>query len=155
MQALTHTPEFLRTLKNKKGTYRENKTNGNMKTVIRKQKQVDMDSKERKGNRNNKEFNDALNKKGIVLKVNKRSVWTLPTRGRKESHFASFPPDLVVPCIAAGSKKNGMVFDPFSGTGTTFVTSRKMDRNCIAIEKKKEYVDISNDRIYKELGVFN
>ena len=34
---------------------------------------------------------------------NKRTVWTIPTKPFKEAHFAVFPPDLIKPCILAGT----------------------------------------------------
>jgi DNA modification methylase len=39
---------------------------------------------------------------------NRRSVWTIPTRPFPEAHFATFPPDLVEPCIKAGTSEHGV-----------------------------------------------
>jgi len=52
---------------------------------------------------------------------NKRSVWTVPTRGFKGAHFATFPPALIRTCIEAGCPLGGIVLDPFMGAGTTAV----------------------------------
>lgn len=38
-----------------------------------------------------------------ALGRNKRSVWTIATRPYPEAHFATFPPDLVEPCIGGGN----------------------------------------------------
>jgi DNA modification methylase len=38
---------------------------------------------------------------------NRRSVWTIPTQGFDEAHFASYPPALVEPCILAGTSERG------------------------------------------------
>ena len=46
---------------------------------------------------------------------NRRSVWTIPTNGYKEAHFATFPEDLVIPMIKAGCPEGGVVLDPFAG----------------------------------------
>ncbi|MDR2004111.1 MAG: site-specific DNA-methyltransferase [Prevotella sp.] len=89
-----------------------------------------------------------------VLKANKRSVWTVATKPYKEAHFATFPEPLIVDCIKAGSPENGIVMDIFSGSGTTYVTARKLNRNAIAIEFKPAYIRISDKRIYNELGMF-
>lgn len=38
---------------------------------------------------------------------NKRSVWTVPTKPFKEAHFATFPEELIEPCILAGTSAQG------------------------------------------------
>lgn len=88
------------------------------------------------------------------LKANKRSVWTVVAKPYKEAHFATFPEKLIDDCIKAGCPENGIVLDMFSGSGTTFITSRKLNRNAIAIEFKPDYIKISDKRIYDELGMF-
>lgn len=50
---------------------------------------------------------------------NKRDVWTVSTKPYKEAHFATFPPDLIEPCILAGTKEGDTVLDPFNGSGTS------------------------------------
>ena len=39
---------------------------------------------------------------------NKRSVWTVATRPFKEAHFATFPPELIEPCVLASTSHFGM-----------------------------------------------
>ncbi|MNN18885.1 DNA methylase [compost metagenome] len=46
---------------------------------------------------------------------NKRSVWTVATASFKGAHFATFPPDLIRPCVLAGSPRGGLGLDPFGG----------------------------------------
>jgi DNA modification methylase len=78
---------------------------------------------------------------------NKRSVWTIPTHPYPEAHFATFPPDLIKPCILAGCPENGITLDPFMGAGTTGVVCADLGRNYIGIELNPEYVRIANERI--------
>jgi DNA modification methylase len=78
---------------------------------------------------------------------NKRSVWTIPTHAYSEAHFATFPPDLIKPCILAGCPENGITLDPFMGAGTTGVVCADLGRNYIGIELNPEYVRIANERI--------
>jgi len=78
---------------------------------------------------------------------NKRSVWTVSTRPFKEAHFATFPPDLIEPCILAGSAPNTLVLDPFSGAGTTGVVAVQHGRRYIGIELNPEYLEMSRKRI--------
>ena len=78
---------------------------------------------------------------------NKRSVWTVPTRPYKEAHFATFPLDLIKPCILAGSPEKGIVLDPFAGAGTTGVACKQLDREFVGIELNPEYVVMAEKRI--------
>ena len=50
---------------------------------------------------------------------NKRSVWSVTVKPYKEAHFATYPPDLIEPCILAGSEEGDTILDPFMGAGTT------------------------------------
>lgn len=78
---------------------------------------------------------------------NKRSVWTVNAKGYKGAHFAVYPEDLILPCVLAGCPKDGTVFDPFTGSGTTAVVALKNGRNYIGTELNPEYVKIAEARI--------
>ena len=78
---------------------------------------------------------------------NKRSVWTVATKSFKGAHFATFPPDLIKPCILAGCPKDGVVLDPFNGAGTTGLVSVQNGRNYIGIELNAEYLEMARIRI--------
>lgn len=87
--------------------------------------------------------------------ANKRSVWTVVTKPFTESHFATFPQELIIDCIKAGCKEGGTVLDPFIGSGTTGIVARKINRNFIGIELNKSYIDdIAIPRMKRELGMF-
>jgi site-specific DNA-methyltransferase (cytosine-N4-specific) len=86
---------------------------------------------------------------------NKRSVWTVPIRPYKEAHFATFPPQLIEPCIKAGSPEGGNVLDPFGGAGTTGLVADRLGRSATLIELNPEYIDIINDRIREDAGMFS
>ncbi len=73
---------------------------------------------------------------------NKRDVWTVSTKPEKSAHFAVFPPDLIKPCILAGCPRNGIVLDPFIGSGTTAMVARQYGRNFVGYELNAEYLDI-------------
>jgi len=85
---------------------------------------------------------------------NKRSVWTVTTKPYSGAHFATFPQDLIEPCIKAGCRPNGIVLDPFMGAGTTAIVARKLNRNYIGYELNPEYIKIAERRIVDELGMF-
>jgi len=78
---------------------------------------------------------------------NKRSVWTVTTKPYSGAHFATFPPDLIEPCVLAGSPENGIVLDPFGGSGTTGGVAMKLNRKAILCELNPEYVGIMEQRI--------
>lgn len=78
---------------------------------------------------------------------NKRSVWTIPIRPYKGAHFAVFPPELVEPCILAGSKKGDIIIDPFGGSQTVGQVCKKHGRRYIGIDINSEYLDLGPDRI--------
>jgi len=81
---------------------------------------------------------------------NKRSIWTVNTKPFKGAHFAVFPPELIKPCILAGSREQDIVIDPFGGSGTTAIESSKLNRKSIIIELKDDYIDITNKRLQDE-----
>ena len=77
---------------------------------------------------------------------NKRSVWTVATKPYSEAHFATFPPDLIEPCILAGAPIGGVVIDPFFGSGTTGEVAEKLGRKWIGIELNPEYEKLQKQR---------
>jgi DNA modification methylase len=79
--------------------------------------------------------------------ANKRSVWETTLTPFNEAHFATFPEDLIVPCIKAGCPGGGIVLDPFMGAGTTAVMSLKLDRKYIGAELNANYCKIAEKRI--------
>ena len=82
---------------------------------------------------------------------NRRSVWAVTTKPFKGAHFATFPPDLIEPCILAGCPEGGTVFDPFGGSGTTALVALKHGRNAVLSELNPEYVKLAQTRIEESL----
>ena len=78
---------------------------------------------------------------------NRRSVWTVTTKPYSGAHFATFPPDLIEPCILAGCPSGGTVLDPFGGSGTTAQVAMENNRNAILCELNPEYVGLINKRL--------
>lgn len=83
--------------------------------------------------------------------ANKKSVWTITTKPYKGAHFATFPPDLIEPCILAGSPVGGTVLDPFGGSGTTGQVSRQLDRKFILIELNPAYETLIRKRLQPDI----
>lgn len=80
---------------------------------------------------------------------NRRSVWNVSTKPFKGAHFATFPPDLIEPCILAGCPVGGTVLDPFGGSGTTAGVALKHGRRAVLCELNAEYAALMGERITK------
>ena len=85
--------------------------------------------------------------KGDFSLRNKRSVWTVTTKPFKGAHFATFPPDLIEPCILAGAPAGGIVLDPFFGSGTTGQVAQALGRQFIGIELNDAYKPLQDERL--------
>ena len=77
----------------------------------------------------------------------KRSVWSVTNKPYKGAHFACYPPDLIEPCILAGSEEGDIVLDPFMGSGTTAMVAKKNSRAYIGCELHEDYASLQTDRI--------
>jgi len=78
---------------------------------------------------------------------NRRTVWSIPTEPFLGTHFATFPPKLVEPCIIGGSRPGDWILDPFFGSGTVGVVCEQQHRNYVGIELNPEYVTLAVNRI--------
>ena len=85
-------------------------------------------------------------KEGETTK-NKRSVWTVNKKPYKGAHFATFPPELIEPCIKAGSQKGDIILDPFIGSGTTAMVAKSLGRHYIGCELHESYNDLIQNRV--------
>ena len=77
----------------------------------------------------------------------KRSVWNVNVKPNRQAHFATYPPELITPCILAGSEENDIVLDPFMGSGTTAMVARSLGRYYIGCELHKEYNNLIQERV--------
>lgn len=80
---------------------------------------------------------------------NRRTVWNITTEPYPGSHFAVYPRALVRLCVAAGSRENGRILDPFFGSGTTGVVCNELGRHCVGIELNTEYADLARERLLR------
>lgn len=85
---------------------------------------------------------------------NKRSVWRLSTKGFSGAHFATFPPELVEPCILAGSRPGDIVIDWFGGSGTVGLVADRLQRDAVLIELNPAYAEIARSRITTDAPLF-
>lgn len=106
--------------------------------------------KQRGHGRRHAGFNDRyaarLAEEGVPTHRNLRDVWRVPTACFSEAHFATFPPDLIKPCILAGCPEGGIVLDPFLGSGTTLMVAQNLGRRGVGIELRSEYIHMARLR---------
>lgn len=81
----------------------------------------------------------------------KRSVWTVTTKPFKGAHFATFPADLIEPCVLAGASRGGVVLDPFMGAGTTGLVAARHGRRYLGCELNPDYVKMAEERITNDI----
>ena len=78
---------------------------------------------------------------------NKRDVWIINTKSYRGAHFATYPTELAETCILAGCPVDGIVLDPFMGSGTTGLAAKKLGRNYVGIEINADYCRLAHERI--------
>ena len=81
---------------------------------------------------------------------NKRSVWSVTKKPYKGAHFATFPPELIEPCILAGSEPGDIVLDPFMGSGTTAMVAKQHGRYYMGCELHEDYGELIKNRVPEE-----
>ncbi len=84
---------------------------------------------------------------------NPGDVWAINTQPLKGSHTATFPERLVEQIVLCGSPKNGVVFDPFLGTGTTWIVCDRLERKCVGFEINQEFFDFAHRRFEESRGI--
>lgn len=78
---------------------------------------------------------------------NRRSVWEINTKGFPGAHFATFPTELIEPCILASTEPEDYVLDPFFGSGTVGVSCLEQNRKYVGIELHPQYVQMAAERL--------
>jgi DNA modification methylase len=86
-------------------------------------------------------------KRGHPNGRNPGDVWSIPTRPYKGPHFAAYPLDLPLRCIAAGCKPGGTVLDPFTGSGTTGLAAIELGRRFTGIELSAGFARLAAERL--------
>jgi DNA modification methylase len=94
----------------------------------------------------NGRYAEKLAEEGVPEVRNKRSVWTVATKPYSGAHFATYPPELIEPCILAGSRIGDIVLDPFFGSGTTGEVALHLGRQYIGCEINRAYEALQNER---------
>lgn len=91
---------------------------------------------------------DDINKNANKGRI-KRAVWSINTKPSKYKHFAMYPEELILTPILASSNIGDIILDPFMGSGTTGIVSKKLMRGFIGIELGEDNFNIAKERIEK------
>ena len=73
----------------------------------------------------------------------------------KEAHHTTYPPDLIEPCILAGSREGDTVLDPFAGAGTTGMVALRHGRSFVGCELNPAYASLARERIIDDAPLLN
>ena len=92
-------------------------------------------------------YGDSRHRRGHPNGRNPGDVWSVPTRPYNGPHFAAYPIDLPLRCIAAGCKPNGTVLDPFAGSGTTGLAATQLDRKFTGIDLSPDFARLAAGRL--------
>lgn len=91
-----------------------------------------------------------VRKSGVYEYANKRDVWSVPVARSQHEHTAIYPEKLIEPCVIAGCPPEGLILDPFMGTGTTAIVARKHSRKYIGFELNEKYIEIATQRLAQQ-----
>jgi len=86
---------------------------------------------------------------------NRRDVWQVNTKPFPDAHFAVYPPELIEPCVKAGSAEGDLVLDPFAGAGTTGLVALAKNRSFTGVELSQEYTEMAANRIRQDAPLMN
>lgn len=73
--------------------------------------------------------------------------WDIPTKPSSAKHYATYNDSLLVKPILAGCPKDGIIYDPFMGTGSTAEAAIRAGRRFIGSEMSEDYVKIAEERL--------
>ena len=97
---------------------------------------------------NNWEQKVVVGEDGVEIPIrNKRDVWSVATKPYSGAHFATYPLDLIEPCVLAGSNVGDTILDPFNGSGTTGICALIHGRKYIGLEISQNYCNVARERI--------
>ena len=81
------------------------------------------------------------------------NVLSLPLVGKNKGHPAVFPVELPAFFIRLLTPKDGLVIDPFAGSGTTAIAAFQENRSCVLIDNNRKYCRQAAERLRSECGL--
>ena len=94
-----------------------------------------------------------VGKKWLEVGYNPKDVWSVSRLHRihreRESHPTQKPLEIIERMIKSSAPENGLVLDPFAGSGTTVEACLRNDRECLAFEINPDYCRMIKERTRK------
>jgi site-specific DNA-methyltransferase (adenine-specific) len=94
-----------------------------------------------------------VGKKWLEVGYNPKDVWSVSRLHRihreRENHPTQKPLEIIERMVKSSSPENGVILDPFAGSGTTIEACIKNKRRCIAFEINPSYCNIIDERIQR------
>lgn len=81
------------------------------------------------------------------------TVWEIPRPRTSEFHPTMKPVELPIKAISNSSKHGEIVYEPFSGSGTTIIACQNLSRKCRAVELSPAYVAVALERFHQHSGI--
>lgn len=78
-------------------------------------------------------------------------VWEVipeDSQKRGQGHYAAYPEDLCLIPILATCPRDGIVLDPFCGTGTTLLVAKRLDRQSVGVDISETYLKLTHERTW-------
>lgn len=99
-----------------------------------------------------------VGKKWLEVGYNPKDVWSVSRlhaiHAEREDHPTQKPLEIIERMIKASCPANGIVLDPFMGSGTTAVAAYRLKRHFIGFEINADYCEVIRRRLTEE-GIFN
>jgi DNA modification methylase len=80
-------------------------------------------------------------------KANIHSVWKIGGSPFSGAHFAVFPPELIEPIVIASCPENGVILDPFGGSGTVGLVAKQHKRHFVLCDINPEIAEMARKRV--------
>ena len=94
-----------------------------------------------------------VGKKWLEVGYNPKDVWSVSRLHRihreRENHPTQKPLEIIDRMVKSSSPENGVILDPFAGSGTTIEACIKNNRRCIAFEINPSYCNMIDERIQR------
>ena len=89
---------------------------------------------------------DTLKESLVTEEYERSNVWYINPETHSK-HLAPYPEELSDKVVKYYSFVGDTILDPFLGSGTTLLSAKKLNRNCLGIELHQEYIDMSIKRL--------
>jgi DNA modification methylase len=83
----------------------------------------------------------------LVDTRNLRNMWSVSAKSYHGAHFATYPAELITPCVLAGCTPGGVVLDPFFGSGSTGEAALKLGRRYLGVDLNPAYCRLAEERL--------